>query len=142
MTTTKQAQPTPYDAEIAMLLRVPPYEMTREDREHLRRLREKQEIDDRAYCRAKAEDADLLALAEQMVAYEDKRTENVSALDVLEAWGTFIDQARAAIARAGGGTPLALVADALDKAEYRLLECSITYQVPGVHSQVGRPARP
>ena len=96
MATTKQAQPTPYDAEIAMLLRVPPYEMTREDREHLRRLREKQEIDDRAYCRAKAEDADLLAACEaglDHLAREGSQTSGLAAM------------LRAALRKANGGTP-------------------------------------
>ena len=142
MTTKPQPTPaTPWDEQIAIeeaALEAGSVRHAAKKRANLYELRSERH----GYLKAKAEDADLLALAEQMVAYEDKRTENVSALDVLEAWGTFIDQARAAIARAGGGTPLALVADALDKAEYRLLECSITYQVPGVHSQVGRPARP
>ena len=49
--------------------------------------------------------ADLLALASKMVAYEDERTENTGIIDTLEAWVSFVDQARAALLKCKGGTP-------------------------------------
>ena len=56
MTTQPKATPatsvTPYDAEIGLLLRVPMRETTREDRDQLRSLRDKQGIDLRAQARA------------------------------------------------------------------------------------------
>ena len=102
--TTKPQPTTPYDAEIGNLESIDRL-LTAEEATEFTRLTNLAF----GYLRAKAEDADLLAAAEAVLLYP-ARDETQCLADISNASCTCrghdaLERLRAAIARAGGGTP-------------------------------------